>query len=1255
MQSAAMVAEYLCPECERVFASGEERCPYDRTRLVNLGAGLASGTVIDNRYTIKRLLGKGGMGSVYVARQHSMDRDVAIKIMHHRADGNQAAVQRFFWEVRAARRLQSPHTITVFDFGQTERGSLYLAMELLKGTTLGHRLSMDGKVPAARAMRITAQICRSLEEAHGNSIIHRDLKPENIFLCQRGAHRDFVKVLDFGVAKFLDPDGHMPLTQTGTVFGTPRYMSPEQANSERVDARSDLYALGIILYEMLTGKVPFAEENPLEILYKHVHAKPIPLAEAAPWLEVDKRVGQLVDAMLAKRREDRPVSATVVRGELEALLANMPDDPGDVTAEESAQPPGGMSTQALAAGGGGGAGAPRDGVNETRDAIEGAGTSLRTALPTPSLGVKGRTEGTARLVGRKTDQQRAKKALEDALKHAQPRMVWITGEPGIGKRRFVRWLCEVAQKELTVQLARGVRSGGYGGELAEMRAAFDDLFGTSLLERAALRERLEEHAAFSDRLDLDLLDALVAFLRPTLSADTATAGDAGQPASHELFSALHRLVVRLAKIQPLVIDFGLLNEADQQTRRFLEHLAGALSQASARVLLLVRVDAGALRRHQVLRGVQELVGWRGSHDAQVHELVALSRFEPAEFAEYAQVRGRGFGHLTPYLYYLSGGNPGDAAELVETIEANPDHLRAARSWNPVGQRVALSDLPSTLVDRAERLLETADAGGRLTGSKDAQTVLRHAALLGASFDAAVLEKALEREGRPELLDAVEETLEALVHAGCLIQEKATGRLRFESGVLREVVLAQIMSPRALKKLHLNAAETLEQLPDRAQRALELAGHWEGADQLDKALDYRLQHARAAQQRDNPDEALTTFQLALDTLRKLVPTAGRTPERDALERKILLDLGRLRASVGTYEQAARDFRALVDLAIESKNQKEIADAELGLADVQDALAEYGSASELLKSAADRYRALNLPVEAARCEFRRGASLERRGQAKAARESYDAARKVFALNNDSRGLADTYHALGMLSLQEGDAGEALRQLRRAVDMHRQLGSGLQHGKVLYDLSTAASERREYVLALDSATKALDVFDRENYRLGISQCLGTIARALLNQHRPAEARPFFERALRIREELGDRRGVGESVSALASIALELDQPERALELARRAREIFASVGEFLGAASALRTMGVAESALGRFESALNHLREAVATYKGLSKQDPELCTILESLADCQELMQLRVDARETLTDALKVARELQAKHHIAHLEARLRATLN
>lgn len=1238
MHPPTTAAEFLCPECERVFGPGEERCPYDGTRLVNLGAGLAGGTVIDNRYTIRRLLGKGGMGSVYVARQHSMDRDVAIKIMHHRADGNQASVQRFFWEVRAARRLQSQHTITVFDFGQTERGSLYLAMELLKGTTLGHRLSLEEMLPVTTVVRYATQICRSLEEAHSHGIIHRDLKPENIFLVQRSGQRAFVKVLDFGVAKFLDPDGGIPLTQTGTVFGTPRYMSPEQANSEPVDARSDLYSLGILVYEMLTGRVPFAEDNPLEILYKHVHALPLPLIEAAPGLVIDPRIPALVDRLLAKRREDRPASAVEVRAELEACLETLPEEPGEaILAEEFDS---GLPTPLANA---------ATGTSDTYDALE-AGSTLRAVSPTPSLGVR-RDSGSAlyRIVGRRNEQLRAKKALDEALRGA-PRFLWVAGEAGLGKQRFSRWLAEVAKKEHRALVARGLRSASAGTAGSDLRTLVDDVLGTTLLERTALRIKLEEHPALSDQIEPDLIEALARFLRPNLAPDQAE-----PPVGREIFSALLRLFIRVARLQPVVIEAGRVDDGDPTTRAFLEYLATSLPSQSVRIAVVLRVDTPPGQRQVSLGGLQESIGWRAGAEGRLHELVTLQRLEGSEFAELTQTIGRGFGHLTPYLLYLSGGNPADATDLVTAIEQNPEHLRMAKTWNPVGLRVPLSELPPSIVDRAARHLN--EATTQLAGLPEAVAVTRHAAMHGLEFDPLLLEQSLERDGQTAALDAVERVLDTLVRSGCLIEVPATGRavprLRFASGVLRELVLAQVRSPRAVRRLHQMVAETLEAFHGEAPRALELAGHWEGADALDKALGYRLTYARAARAGGRQDEAAAGFAQVLDTAQRIEAATPSVPQpaADAAAREALRVLGQLRADLGTYEAAADAFRGLLERAAKQGDALETAQAELALADVYDALAEYGAASELLRAASERYRGLGRHVDAARCELRRAASIERRGQTKAAREAYEAARRVFAQHQDTQGLADTYHAQGLLSLREGDAAEALRQLRRAVDLHQKLDVGLARAKVLHDLALAATERREYVLALDAAQKALDLFDREGHRMGVSQALGTVARVLLAQHRPAEARPFFEKALRTREDLGDRRGVGEAVGALAAIALDLDQPERAVELAQRSREIFASSGDFVGAAAALRTSGAAEAALGRFDNALALLNEGIATYQSLGKADVGLCAVLESLGDCQVKMGLTQDAVQSLGNALTVARELKAAHVIAHLEARLR----
>jgi serine/threonine-protein kinase len=288
------------------------------------------GTVMEGRYEVLARIGAGGMGAVYRARQAAMDRIVAVKVLLRSLASNEINVRRFQQEARAASRLNHPNTITIHDFGQAKDGTLYIVMEFLEGDPLDRVIAREKPLAPERTVRIMAQVCRSLAEAHDAGIIHRDLKPDNIFLLNRGNEPDFVKVLDFGVAKLKDPggtgDSAGTLTQAGMIFGTPKYMSPEQAQSLDLDPTSDLYALGVIMYEMLTGTPPFTGDAPLTILIKHVHEQPPPLP---PGL-VPPALEAVVLKALQKDRRLRQQSATELRRELEDALLTFAARPSEV-------------------------------------------------------------------------------------------------------------------------------------------------------------------------------------------------------------------------------------------------------------------------------------------------------------------------------------------------------------------------------------------------------------------------------------------------------------------------------------------------------------------------------------------------------------------------------------------------------------------------------------------------------------------------------------------------------------------------------------------------------------------------------------------------------------------------------------------------------------------------------------------------------------------------------------------------------------
>jgi len=296
----------------------------ESTGVENRGDPLI-GSVINDRFQIISKIGAGGMGAVYRAKQLGMNRDVAIKVLLRELTENEIVLRRFHLEALAVSKLKHPNTIQIFDFGETADGLLYIAMELLEGRPLAKVLSEDRQLSVQRALHVIEQTCKSLREAHSKGIVHRDLKPDNIFLSAVGEDGDFVKVLDFGVAKVAEGDGQQKtLTKAGSIFGTPKYMSPEQSRGSELDARSDVYALGVILYELISGKVPFNADNPLGILIKHIQEVPPPIAAMRPDLVVPESVERFVLRLLAKSPEDRPQTAEAMIREIEKLLQELP-------------------------------------------------------------------------------------------------------------------------------------------------------------------------------------------------------------------------------------------------------------------------------------------------------------------------------------------------------------------------------------------------------------------------------------------------------------------------------------------------------------------------------------------------------------------------------------------------------------------------------------------------------------------------------------------------------------------------------------------------------------------------------------------------------------------------------------------------------------------------------------------------------------------------------------------------------------------
>src|SRR5580698_8195391 len=262
--------------------------------------------ILNGQFQILQKIGSGGMGAVYKALQADMNRMVGVKILHPKLANRKDLVSRFRREARAMSQLTHPNTVKVFLYGELEDGPLYIVMEFLEGKNLNQTVRSDGPFAIERALPILIQASGALDEAHRAGIIHRDLKPENIFLVQSGTLRDFPKVLDFGLAKVGERQmrpGSLILTQEGMVFGTPEFMSPEQAQGKPLTPASDTYSLAVILYEVLTGKLPFDARSAMDFIQLQVVGQPIPLDQRAPGRTFPVALQNIIDRALAKRPE----------------------------------------------------------------------------------------------------------------------------------------------------------------------------------------------------------------------------------------------------------------------------------------------------------------------------------------------------------------------------------------------------------------------------------------------------------------------------------------------------------------------------------------------------------------------------------------------------------------------------------------------------------------------------------------------------------------------------------------------------------------------------------------------------------------------------------------------------------------------------------------------------------------------------------------------------------------------------------------
>jgi len=444
-----------CPQCATLCDDAHRFCPscgFPIGKVAPNPDDPLIGRTLPGGYLILELVGIGGMGRVYRAEQTNLGRTVAVKIIHPHLVGEENAAARFITEARAASRLNHPNSVGIIDFGKSPDGQLYLVMEFLRGRDLARVTYEDGPLPFRRIVDVLRQALAALAEAHNEDIIHRDLKPENIILEPVRSGGDFVKVVDFGLAKMRAETQQPSITSPGIVCGTPEYMSPEQARGDGLDARSDLYAVGVILYQLLTGRLPFEAESPTQVVLAHLTQPPQDPREVAPDRRIPPPLAAAVLKALAKEAKDRFQDADEFSSALAGAIAQVEDRLGvrngaalavacpscgalNPVSQKFCGECGAATTQTQMAT------VPAHGSVKPPPSVAPQPGSREPSVPPPTPSDKLRAPWPLPFIGRDEDLAWLEARRAEARSLAGARVV---GDIGVGKSRLVREFLEVA-------------------------------------------------------------------------------------------------------------------------------------------------------------------------------------------------------------------------------------------------------------------------------------------------------------------------------------------------------------------------------------------------------------------------------------------------------------------------------------------------------------------------------------------------------------------------------------------------------------------------------------------------------------------------------------------------------------------------------------------------------------------------------------------------------------------------------------------
>lgn len=1147
-----------------------------------------AGDLVGGRFRILEHLGTGGFGTVYKALQENVGREVALKFLTPGVAEDPINVERFRREAYHVSQLRHPHTITLYDYGQTEEGLVYMVMEVLEGEALSDIIQNKGALEPPRAAHVFIQVLKSLSEAHRHGLVHRDLKPENIFLCEMFGEHDYVKVLDFGVAKMTlmadeEDTGEETLTKAGRIFGTPMYMAPEQACAEPITPATDVYALGLLIFEIWTGKPPVTGRNRMDVIHKQIR-DPVPVLtdelEGTPIGDVIrtackkgqqrryKDASEFLEAFVAALRQMQIFPAPMGGTSPEISVSSLvPEEPPPVeapavkevepraTTDEATKPAQpAVESKKSAAPKAAPPPVPARAKRQRRGSQAGGNARKAPAPTSPPRKRSASQPGSPRyqlpLLGRDDVLTQTLGIIEDSVAATSGQIVLLEGESGIGKSRVVRTL-----KHQLAERGYGVCIGHFRRRALPMEAlreAFAAVWGVSHSERMevdrVIRNDLKQIGGFSDQE----IDFVVDFVRPRALDESQMPRSSEEAGA--LFARLERLLLKLSERRPLTLIFEDIQYADSASLSFLEYLAVTLRTQSAPLVIAMTLRPEERGRNgdleQSLRTMSANIGV-GFTRVRLKRLRGrdLSRLLDAILPLQPRVKER--------IGWLSQGVPLHAIQIIRYLRNEGKLVRQGKRWGLKEGSPRDINLPPDLMDLMHLRLQ--QAVSTYQGPVDLRALLEWIAVLGMRTPVDLLVAVLAATGDVDL-DHLDTGLGVLSDEGIIHQTLHRNMMcvEFDSSLLREALLGDLSDRWSNRRLHKQAAEhKIDFYKDQGIELplVEIADHWRQAGEMQRYADTLFQAARRSKERFDMRGARERF-------RELLAVLEQQGDRGEQWFKTHLALAELARRFGEFGLAEDHYRRVISANV--SEQPEWAEALRGFAHL-------------------------LFVQ------RRNAE---------ALDHYKRALQASQQSKNVAGVAKALVGLSRVYLMRGDAAEGAKVRDRLEEMLPHLPQGEIAGRVLLHLAEVAQRQGQLTERYDYLVRARKQLEHSEDRQALSDALIALGSSLMDPAMNApdrldKAGRILREALEIKRSIGDRHGVAEAFRYLGQLELEHADYDAAEGLLKQSLSIHEALGAPFNIGATHNSLAVANLLRGNLDLAEHHCDSSIELFRRVGDQ--------------------------------------------------------